>query len=144
MDVTEESIVGKTLREISDRVKAALEFVTESVGGGKSLYEIEQGVLGQVLELGRQLFDKWYGWACRSRLKPIIKTTKMLKRHLANLLTNTKHKITNSMAEGFNSKIQSIKSSARGFRSFENYRTRILFFCGKLNLLSSEVSHYFP
>jgi transposase len=33
-----------------------------------------------------------------------------------------------------NSKIQMIKSNARGFRSFDNYRTRILFFCGKLNL----------
>jgi len=49
----------------------------------------------------------------------------------------------NSMAEGFNSKIQSIKSNARGFRSFDSYRTRILFFCGKLNLLPPEVSHYF-
>lgn len=91
----------------------------------------------------RQFFDKWYGWASRSRLKPIIKTARMLKRHLDNLLTYTRHKITNSMAEGFNSKIQSIKSNARGFRSFDSYRTRILFFCGKLNLLPPEVSHYF-
>jgi transposase len=27
-----------------------------------------------------------------------------------------------------------IKSNARGFRSFDNYRIRILFFCGKLDL----------
>jgi len=33
-----------------------------------------------------------------------------------------------------NSKIQSLKSAARGFRNFQNYRTRILFFCGKLDL----------
>ena len=31
-------------------------------------------------------------------------------------------------------KIQSLKSAARGFRNFQNYRTRILFFCGKLDL----------
>jgi hypothetical protein len=31
-------------------------------------------------------------------------------------------------------KIQSLKAAARGFRNFRNYRTRILFFCGKLNL----------
>jgi len=36
--------------------------------------------------------------------------------------------------EGLNSKIQSLKSAARGFRSFVNYRIRILFFCGKLDL----------
>jgi transposase len=33
-----------------------------------------------------------------------------------------------------NSKIQNIKSNARGFRNFRNYRIRILFFCGKLDL----------
>jgi len=38
------------------------------------------------------------------------------------------------VTEGLNSKIQAIKSNPRGFRSFWNYRTRILFFCGKLNL----------
>jgi len=27
-----------------------------------------------------------------------------------------------------------LKYAARGFRSFQNYRTRILFFCGKLGL----------
>ncbi len=32
------------------------------------------------------------------------------------------------------SKIQSIKSAARGFRNFKNHRPRILFFCGKLDL----------
>ncbi|MBC7404921.1 MAG: transposase, partial [Cytophaga sp.] len=45
-----------------------------------------------------------------------------------------KHRITNASAEGFNSAIQIIKANARGFRSFKNYRMRILFFCGKLNL----------
>ncbi|NLH73734.1 MAG: transposase [Verrucomicrobia bacterium] len=33
-----------------------------------------------------------------------------------------------------NSNIQSLKAAARGFRSFRNYRIRILLFCGKLDL----------
>jgi transposase len=53
---------------------------------------------------------------------------------LENLLTYLKHRITNAVTEGLNSKIQSIKSAARGFRNFKNYPTRILFFCGKLDL----------
>ena len=41
---------------------------------------------------------------------------------------------TNAVTEGFNSKIQSIKANARGFRNFQNYRIAILFHCGKLDL----------
>jgi len=64
----------------------------------------------------------------------LIKVARMLKSHLENLLTYLRHPITNAVTEGLNSKIQMIKSNARGFRSFDNYRIRILFFCGKLNL----------
>ena len=45
-----------------------------------------------------------------------------------------RHPITNAVTEGLNSKIQSLKANARGFRSFEHYRIRILFHCGKLDL----------
>jgi len=82
----------------------------------------------------RKFFKHWYGRAARSKLKPVIKVARMLKRHLENILTCLRHRITNAVTEGLNSKIQSIKSNARGFRSFQNYRTRILFFCGKLAL----------
>lgn len=79
-------------------------------------------------------FAEWYSWASRCRLKPMVQVAKMIKRRLANVLTYFKHHITNAASEGFNSRIQSLKSNARGFRNFANYRTRILFFCGKLNL----------
>jgi transposase len=86
-------------------------------------------------------FQDWYGWAVRSRLKPIVAKAKMLKNHLNQLLSYFRHPITNAMSEGFNSRIQAIKSAARGFRDFDNYRTRILFYCGKLDLLPDGISH---
>jgi transposase len=82
----------------------------------------------------RRFFKDWFGWVSRSQLKPVVEVAPMLKRHLDNLLTYLKHHITNAVTEGLNSKIQSLKSAARGFRNFRNYRIRILFFCGKLNL----------
>ena len=82
----------------------------------------------------RRFFKDWFGWVSRSQLKPMAEVARLLKRHLENLLTYLRHHITNAVTEGLNSKIQSIKSAARGFRNFKNYRTRILFFCGKLNL----------
>lgn len=81
-----------------------------------------------------KFFKKWYWWATHSRLKPMADVAKLIKRHLPNILTYLRHLITNAMMEGFNSKIQSIKSNARGYRSFANYRIAILFYCGKLNL----------
>ena len=82
----------------------------------------------------RTYFKAWYFWATHSRLAPMIKVARMLKTHLDHILTYLSHGITNASAEGLNSKIQTIKADARGFRSFTNYRIAILFHCGGLNL----------
>ena len=82
----------------------------------------------------KKFFTRWYFWATHSRLKPMIRAAKTLKRHLAGMLTYFDHPITNAGSEGMNARIQAIKASARGFRSFEHYRTSILFHCGKLEL----------
>jgi transposase len=86
----------------------------------------------------RKFFDKWYFWATHSQLKPIVDVAKMIQRHLDNILTFLKHRITNAASEGLNSKIQSVKAAARGFRNFENYRISILFHCGGLQLYPQE------
>lgn len=89
-------------------------------------------------------FHQWYRSAMRSRLPKIKKVAKSLKAHLCGLLTYFKHRITNALTEGFNSKIQAIKADARGFRRFQNYRSRILFFCGKLDMspaVHSPIAH---
>lgn len=83
---------------------------------------------------GRLFFGEWYAWASRCRLGPMVKTAKRLKRHLERLVTWFDHPITNASAEGFNSVIQGLKTAARGFRSFANYRIRILFRCGRLDM----------
>ena len=88
----------------------------------------------------RKFFDRWYAWAIRSRLDPIKNVARMLKKHIDGLLAYFRHPISNAKSEGFNSRVQAIKSAARGFRSFENYRIRILFYCGKLDL-PPELSH---
>ena len=85
----------------------------------------------------RKHFQKWYFWATHSRLKPMIEKAKMLKRRLNNVLTYLQHRITNAVSEGLNSKIQWVKSTARGFRNFDNFTTAIYFHCGKLDLKPS-------
>jgi transposase len=83
----------------------------------------------------RAFFNKWYARAINCGLTPVKRVAKMIKKHLENLLSFLVWKISNGAVEGLNSKIQTIKSNARGYRSFESYRIAILFHCGKLELL---------
>jgi len=91
-------------------------------------------------DAGKAFFEEWYLSVMRSKLPAVKRVAKTLKAHLGGLLTYFKHRITNALTEGFNSKIQAIKADARGFRRFENYRTRILFFCGKLDMMPDSFS----
>lgn len=84
--------------------------------------------------MGAKYFKDWYSHAIRTRLAPVKKVARSLKEHLTGLLNYFEHPISNALSESINSRIQSLKSTARGFRSFANYRTRILFFLGKLQL----------
>jgi transposase len=84
-------------------------------------------------------FKRWYFWAAHSRLDPMIGAAKTLKSHLPNILTYFKHRITNSIVEGLNSKIQTVKQMACGFRNREHYRKAILFHCGGLDLYAKTV-----
>ena len=61
----------------------------------------------------------------------------MLKSHFPEVLNYITHRITNAASEGLNSIIQLVKANARGLPNFQNFRTRILFFCGKLDMLTA-------
>jgi transposase len=81
-----------------------------------------------------KFFTAWYFWATHSRLVPIIAAAKTLKRHLPNLLTYIRHRVTNATSEGINGKIQMVKLMACGYRNRAHYKTAILFHCGGLDL----------
>ena len=86
---------------------------------------------------GERWYQRWYNWAIRSRLTPVKKVAAMVKRHLHNVLTYFKHRITNAGSEAINSVVQMLKKRAFGYRSFENFRTVVLFRCGGLELYPS-------
>lgn len=84
--------------------------------------------------VAKRFFHRWYNWAIRSRLEPMKKVARMLKRRLVNVLTYIEHRITNAQSESLNSKIQWIKYTAHGFRSRKGFRRAIYFHCGGLDL----------
>ena len=79
-------------------------------------------------------FKRWYFWAAHSRLEPVIKAARTFHRHLQNVLTYFKHRVTNAVCEGVNSKIQTIIKMAYGFRNTDHIKTAIYFHCGGLDL----------
>lgn len=85
-------------------------------------------------KVAKMFLKIWTAEVLRSNLKPMIKFAEMINNNLHNILNYIEYNITNAVAEGINSKIQYIKYSARGFRNFDNYRTAILFYCGKLDM----------
>jgi len=79
-------------------------------------------------------FDKWYQWASRCRLEPIVKAAKTIKRHYRNISTYIKHRVTNALGESINSNIEKVKRLACGFRNRDHYKKAIYFHCGGLDL----------
>ena len=82
-----------------------------------------------------EFFLNWYRRVIHGKLEPMKNVARMIKSRLAQVVSYCQHRITNAVAEGLNSKIQALKSAARGFRNFDNYRAAILFHCGSLDLL---------
>jgi transposase len=79
-------------------------------------------------------FGQWFGWAKRSKLRPVKQVADMIKTRLEGVLNYCEHPITNGVAEGLNSRIMTIKRKCCGFRNIENFKTAIYFHCGKLDL----------
>jgi transposase len=72
----------------------------------------------------------------KSNIEPMKKTARTLSNFKEGIVNTIIYKITNGIAEGINSKIQKLNQIANGYRNYNNLRTAILFFNGKLNLFS--------
>jgi transposase len=79
-------------------------------------------------------WKRWLGWAQRSRLEPMIRVGRMIRRHFEGVLNGVLTTISNAVAEGLNSRIQMIKMRACGFRNKERFKRAIYFHLGGLDL----------
>jgi transposase len=92
-------------------------------------------------ETAQQIFTAWYAWAIRSRLDPLKRVARMLRRHLQGVLNAIRSGVTNARVEGLNTTIQGLKRAARGFRSRERFRNAIYFHLGGLDLYPASLTH---
>jgi len=83
-------------------------------------------------EAAIKYLKKWYYWATHSRLGPVIKAAKTIKRHWNGVINFIDSKVTNGLLEGLNSSIQALKKGARGYQNTQNFMTMIYLRMGKL------------
>lgn len=88
----------------------------------------------QSLGWATRFWKRWYFWATHSRLGPMADAAKLIARHLPNVLTYFRHRVTNAVAEGLNSKIATVQKRACGYRNRDHFKIAVYFHCGGLNL----------
>ncbi len=81
-----------------------------------------------------EYFKHWYRRVIHTKLEPMKKVARMIKKRLRNIVSYCELGITNAVAEGINSKIMSIKRRVGGYRNRENFKKAIFFYCGGLDL----------
>ena len=85
------------------------------------------------VEEAEPLLAQWYFWATHSRIGPIKKAAKTIKKHWAGVLRWFVSRISNGVLEAINSLIQSAKAKARGFRNSTYLITMVYLIAGKLD-----------
>ena len=75
---------------------------------------------------------RWYYWATHSRLEPVIRTARMIKRYWKGVVGYLDARVTNGVVEGLNSKIKTAMKRAYGFKHVEYLRTIVYLIAGRL------------
>ncbi len=85
-------------------------------------------------EWGALFFDKWIGWAKRSRLEPMKAVARTMEKHRDGILAWFHSRSSNGLIEGINSLVQAAKAKARGYRNGETLKAVTYLVAGKLDL----------
>jgi len=137
----------KNYNNLTVKQKETLESFTMSNMNMKTMraYNIRQSFQDIYQSSSQEEFTtyltKWYYWATHSKLEPMIKAAKTIKRHWDGIVRWYESKINNGILEGLNSVIQAAKSKARGYKTFKNYKIIVYLLTGKLDF--SLINHRF-
>lgn len=80
------------------------------------------------------LYNKWTADSKRRKIKEIDKVVETFNNHISGVVNALIMNLSNAMAERLNGKIQELKTVGKGYRTFANFRSAILFFHGGLDL----------
>jgi transposase len=79
-------------------------------------------------------YQDWLSFCVWEKIPEVMKVAEMFNRHITGVCNALVENLSNAMAERLNGKIQEIKTIGRGYATFENFRSALLFFYGGLDL----------
>lgn len=129
----------KNPNNLTVKQKETLQSFTLSQMNSKTLraYNIRQAFSNIYQACSKEEFvaylNRWYFWATHSRLAPMIKAAKTIKKHWDGVVKWYESKINNGILEGLNSVIQAAKAKARGYKTFTNFKIIVYLLTGKLD-----------
>jgi transposase len=90
------------------------------------LYQLEDRALAPAH------LDGWLAWASRSRLTPVIKLARTIRRHRAGILNAIRLGLSNGRLEGLNSRIRLISHRSFGFHSADPLIALVYLCCSRI------------
>ena len=120
-------------RDLDPRLRWALRTWLDAYPELRELYDAKESLAGfyrvrSYVQAARILTAITDGFA-RSLLPEILTLRRTLLRWRREILAYFQTRLTNGMTEGFNLKAKLVKRRAYGYRSFRNYRLRLLNAC---------------
>lgn len=82
----------------------------------------------------RRFLKRWTTTALRSRLEPLRKFVKTIRKHVEDIITFVECRITNATAEGLNRVIRMIKNRASGFKNVQAFIDLIYLTIGDVDI----------
>lgn len=83
-------------------------------------------------------WGRWVRWIAGQHAQPLfaamVRTARMIERHLEGVMAHWVHRTTDAFMEGLNSGFSAVKRKARGFRSIKNLIAMLYFTAGHLDL----------
>ena len=82
----------------------------------------------------KRFLERWMTTALKSRIEPIRKFVKTIKKHFHRIIPFIGSRLTNAIAEGLNRIIKIVKNRASGFRTLEAFTDIIFLTVGDVDI----------
>ena len=128
------------LKDTANQTPKQLAKLAEVVLTNKRMYRafLLLGELRYIYRLPKheaaERLDAWLAWASRSKLKPLIKLARTIRKHKSGVLAAIELGISNGRLEALNSRVRLISHRAHGFHSADALIAMVYLCCAGIQI----------